>query len=242
MTGLLPQALLVFGAGLLSFLSPCVLPLVPGYLAFITGSSTEDLAEGRPSVRDVLIPSLLFVAGFSFVFVALGASASVLGALLQPFKPVLTKVSALVVIAMGVFMLGVIPLPSMYREFRIDPAKSKAWGRGASGLMGMAFAFGWTPCVGPILATVLTLAGSAGDVTRGGLLLLIYSAGLGVPFVLTGVLFGRLRSTLRFLSSRTVLLNRIAGVLLIVMGVLMLTNKLVVIGAFLLKLLPFSVG
>lgn len=242
MQELIPQALLVFGAGLLSFLSPCVLPLVPGYLAFITGFSAESLAEGKTSLKRLLVPSLLFVAGFTFVFVALGASASVLGALLVPYKPFLTKAAAVLVILMGVFMLGVIPLPAMYREFRFDPANARKWGSGASAVMGMAFAFGWTPCVGPILAGVLALAGNAGDVTQGALLLLIYSAGLGVPFVLTGVMFGRLRGALRFLAARSVALNRTAGALLIVMGVLMLTNKLVVIGGFLLKLLPFSVG
>lgn len=242
MQELIPQALLVFGAGLLSFLSPCVLPLVPGYLAFITGFSTESLAEGKTSLKQLLVPSLLFVGGFTFVFVALGASASVLGALLVPYKPLLSKAAAVLVILMGVFMLGVIRLPAMYREFRFDPAHARKWGSGASAVMGMAFAFGWTPCVGPILASVLALAGNAGDVTQGALLLLIYSAGLGVPFVLTGIMFGRLRGALRFLAERSVMLNRTAGVLLIIMGVLMLTNKLVVIGGFLLKLLPFSVG
>lgn len=232
----------VFGAGLISFLSPCVLPLVPGYISFITGFSAQELAGGRPDLRRLLIPSLLFVAGFTLVFVALGASASVLGALLTPYRAILMRVAGMLIVLMGVFMLGIIKIPGMYGEMRFDMSRTRALGRGASLVMGMAFAFGWTPCVGPILASVLALAGTSGDVGQGAFLLLVYSAGLGVPFVLTGVLFGRLRGTLRFMSRHSLTINRVAGVLLIIMGTLILTNRLVVLGAWMLRLLPFAVG
>jgi len=242
MQELLLRVAAVFGAGVISFLSPCVLPLVPGYISFVTGLTAEELAGERPDLRKLLVPSLLFVAGFTLVFVALGASASVLGALLTPYRAILTRVAGVIIMLMGVFMLGLIKIPGMYGEMRFDMARTRALGRGASLVMGMAFAFGWTPCVGPILASVLALAGSSGDVGQGAFLLLVYSAGLGVPFVLTGVLFGRLRGALRFMGRHSLTINRVAGVLLIIMGILIFTNRLVVLGSWMLKILPFTVG
>jgi cytochrome c-type biogenesis protein len=229
---------LAFGAGLVSFLSPCVLPLIPGYISFITGFTPADLAEGKPALRAVLVPSLLFVAGFAFVFVALGASASVLGSLLAPYRGVLARAAGVLVILMGVFLLGIIRFPGMYGEKRFDLSRARSFGRGAALVMGMAFAFGWTPCVGPILASVLALAGASSQVSRGALLLFAYSLGLGVPFVLTGVLFGRLRGALRFLSRHSLGLNRAAGVLLIAMGLLMVTGQLAALAALVLRLIP----
>ncbi len=242
MQATLLTAAAVFGAGVVSFLSPCVLPLVPGYVSFVSGFTPSELAEGKQSIGRVLAPSLLFVAGFTFVFVALGASASVLGALLAPYRGLLARMAAVLIILMGVFMLGLIRLPGLYGEKRFDLAGARSLGRFASFVMGTAFAFGWTPCVGPILASVLALAGSAGNVQKGAVLLLIYSAGLGVPFVLTGVLFGRLRGALRFLSRHSLALNRVAGMLLIIMGVLMFTGRLVAIEALMLRILPVSGG
>jgi cytochrome c-type biogenesis protein len=202
MTGFLLTAVAAFAAGLVSFLSPCVLPLIPGYVSFITGFTPAELAEAKPDLSRLLVPSLLFVAGFTFVFVALGASASVLGALLVPYRRVLAQVAAIIVILMGILMLGVIRIPGLYAEKRFDLSGARSFGRAAAPVMGMAFAFGWTPCVGPILASILALAGTSSDVGRGSLLLLVYSAGLGVPFVLAGVLFGKLRATMRFLTGR----------------------------------------
>ena len=231
-----------FLAGLVSFLSPCVLPLIPGYVSFITGFSPDELADETRSTARVLVPSLLFVAGFTFVFVALGASASLLGSLLTPYRGVLARVAAVLVILMGVLMLGVIKIPGLYGEKRFDMSRTRSLGRAAAPVMGMAFAFGWTPCVGPILASILALAGASSDVGRGSLLLLTYSAGLGVPFVLAGLLFGKLRGAMRFMSRHSLTINRVAGVLLIVMGTLMFTGKLAVISAFFLRLMPWSVG
>jgi cytochrome c-type biogenesis protein len=231
-----------FAAGLVSFLSPCVLPLIPGYVSFITGFTPAELAHEEPALSRVLMPSLLFVAGFTLVFVALGASASVLGALLAPYRSVLSRAAAVLVILMGVLMLGVIRLPGLYAEKRFDLSRTRSLGRAAAPVMGMAFAFGWTPCVGPILASILALAGSSSDVGRGSTLLLAYSAGLGVPFVLAGVLFGRLRGAMRFLSRHSLGVNRVAGGLLVVMGVLMLTGQLAAISGLFLRYLPFSIG
>jgi len=194
MTAFLLSLGAALAAGFVSFLSPCVLPLIPGFISFITGLTTAELAdETKPALSVVLVPSLLFVAGFTFVFVALGASASMLGSLLAPYRGVLATAAAVLIIAMGVLMLGIIKIPGLYGEKRFDLSKTRSLGRWAAPVMGMAFAFGWTPCVGPILASILALAGSSSDVGRGMLLLLAYSAGLGVPFLLVGLLFGKLR-------------------------------------------------
>jgi len=231
-----------FGAGIVSFLSPCVLPLVPGYISFITGFAPGELEQTRPRVSDVLVPSLLFVTGFTLVFVALGATASILGAFLQPYRSALTRIAGVLVLLMGVFLLGIIKIPGMYAERRFELSRARSFGRGAALVMGMAFAFGWTPCVGPILASILAFAGTSADVRRGAILLLAYSAGLGVPFVVTGLLFARLRRALRFLTRHSLAVNRVAGVLLIVMGLLIVSGQLVVAGRWILRVLPVPVG
>jgi cytochrome c-type biogenesis protein len=235
--------LVAFAAGVLSFLSPCVLPLIPGYLSFMTGLSTAELSEDRPSLSRVVIPALMFVAGFSLVFVALGATASVLGSFLSDYRAIIEKVAGVAVIAFGVLMLGILKIPGLYGEARFGMEKSRSFGRGAALVMGMAFAAGWTPCVGPILGTILALAASADSVGRGALLLLVYSAGLGVPFVLVAVLFGRLTGLLRWLNRHSLIINRVAGVLLILVGVLILSGQLGVIATALGGLVPsFEIG
>jgi cytochrome c-type biogenesis protein len=242
MNGFVWIALAAFGAGLVSFLSPCVLPLIPGYVSVVTGFTPTQLSEARPSLARVLMPSLLFVAGFTFVFVALGASASLLGALLAPYKGVLARASAILIILMGVLMLGVIRIPGLYGEKRFDMASARSLGGAAAPVMGMAFAFGWTPCVGPILASILAIAGTSSDVGRGTLLLLLYSAGLGVPFLFVGLFFGKARGTMRFLTRHSLAVNRVAGTLLITMGVLMATGRLATVSGLLLRYLPSSIG
>jgi cytochrome c-type biogenesis protein len=231
-----------FAAGFASFLSPCVLPLIPGYISFITGFTPAELADERTTVSRLLAPSLLFVAGFTFVFVALGASASMLGTLLAPYRSTLAMVGAVLIIAMGVLMLGVIRIPGLYAEKRFDLSRTRVLGRAAAPVMGMAFAFGWTPCVGPILASILALASTSSDVGAGSLLLLAYSVGLGAPFVLSAVLFGRLRGAMRFLSRHSLVMNRVAGTLLIVMGLLMATGKLAVVTGWFLQYVPWQVA
>jgi len=227
-----------FAAGVVSFLSPCVLPLIPAYLSFMTGLTTAELAESDRSTAKVLTPALLFVAGFSVVFVALGATASVLGEFLSAYRSVIEMVAGIAVIAFGVLMLGIIKVPWLYGEARVDMEKSRSFGRGAAFVMGMSFAAGWTPCVGPILGSILAMAASGGSVTQGVVLLLAYSLGLGAPFILVALLFSRVTGLMRWLGRHALVINRVAGVMLIIVGILILTGQLGVLAAWLTGLLP----
>lgn len=227
-----------FMAGVLSFLSPCVLPLIPAYLSFLTGLTAAELADGSVAWRKVLVPALLFVGGFTLIFVSLGASASVIGQFLSQYRLVIEKVGGIAVIGFGVLMLGVIRVPWLYSEARLDMGRARSFGRGAAFVMGMAFAAGWTPCVGPILGSILALAGSSGDVARGALLLLAYSAGLGLPFIAVALLFGRLTPLMRWLNRHSLVINRVAGTMLIIVGLLIFTGQLGVLGAWLTDVLP----
>ena len=227
-----------FAAGLLSFLSPCVLPLIPAYLSFMTGLTTAELAGSDRDTVSVMVPALLFVAGFSLVFVGLGASASVLGRFLTQYREIIERVAGLVVVAFGVLMLGVVKVPWLYGEARADLSSSRSFGRGAALVMGMAFAAGWTPCVGPILGSILALAGSTGSAARGALLLLFYSAGLGVPFLPVALLFGRVKPVLAWLNRYSLAINRVAGVLLVIAGLLIFTGRFGVVANYLGTILP----
>src|SRR5579872_2089353 len=175
-------------AGMLSFLSPCVLPLVPPYLIYLAGTSLERLAgeEAAPQVRrETIFAALLFVLGFTTVFVALGASASAIGSLLRAYSYVLGKVAGIIIIIMGLHFLGVTPIAWFMREKRLAVAKPVGlWG---AYVMGLAFAFGWTPCIGPILSAILAIAGSEDSIARGTVLLAVYSLGLGVPFMVAAL-------------------------------------------------------
>ena len=179
------------------------------------------------------------MAGFSIVFIAIGASASALGELVSGYRDVLTRVGAILVIAMGFLMLCVVKVPWLYSEARFDMARTRTFGAAASLLMGMAFAFGWTPCVGPILASILALAGSSADVGRGAALLATYSAGIGVPFIAVAMLFGRVKGILRFMNRHALTVNRVAGALLMVLSVLIFTGSMSVVSAFILRAFPF---
>ena len=227
-----------FAAGLLSFLSPCVLPLIPAYLSFMTGMSSAELADPDRRTAHVIVPALLFVLGFSFVFVALGASASVLGGLLAQYRPVLEKVGGLLVIGFGVLMLGVVKVPWLYGEARAEMSSVRAFGKAAALVMGMAFAAGWTPCVGPILGTILGLASASGSIGNGALLLVVYSAGLGLPFIAVALLFDRAAPLLRWLGRHSLVVNRAAGSVLIAIGLLILTGRLTVLATWLTRFVP----
>lgn len=244
-----------FLAGLVSFLSPCVLPLIPAYLSFMTGFTVAELSgatggaaasatddEGArpagPSVWDVLVPSLLFVAGFTIVFIALGATASVLGQFLQSYRGIIEKLAGVLVIGFGVLMLGVIKVPWLYGEARADMARARSFGRGAALVMGMSFAAGWTPCVGPILGSILALAGASASVMQGVALLAFYSLGFAVPFIALGLLMGRLAGPMHWLNRHALTLNRIAGVLLVFIGVLILTGQLSVLAGWMASFIP----
>ena len=212
------------GAGFITFLSPCVLPLIPGYVAFMTGMTTAELTDENRKVSAILIPSLLFVLGFSIVFVALGASASAVGSFLSQYSSVLETVAGTIILLLGFFMLGIIKVPWLYGEARFEMQKAKRFGSFAALLMGMAFAFGWSPCVGPVLGSILMVAANSAEVGRGALLLAVYSLGLGIPFILVALLLGRVKPVLNWLNRHTLIINRVAGVVLMVLGLLILTG------------------
>lgn len=228
-----------FIAGLASFLSPCVLPMVPGYASFLAGLAGAGDSDKR---RSLIVPALLFVAGFTAVFVTLGSTASVAGQALGPYRGVLGRASGLLIIAFGVLMLGVIRLPGLYREFRFDPSTARRLGTWAPPAMGAAFAFGWTPCVGPILGSILLLAGSGSGVGAGASLLLAYSIGLGVPFVAFAVFLAKLDPVLKWLERHSQVVSRVGGTVLIVFGALLLTGTLQQVSAVVARVVPFTGG
>lgn len=230
-----PTALL---AGLLSFLSPCVLPLVPPYLTYIAGTTIEELADGgaRRARRDVMLAALLFVLGFSTVFVALGATASIFGQMIRQYLGILSMAAGVVIIAMGLHFLGVWRLAFLYREARLNVEKPVGlWG---AYVMGLAFAFGWTPCIGPILAAILALAGAEDTVTRGAGLLAVYSAGLGIPFLLAAVAIKPFMGFLQKFKSKFVYVEKTVGVLLVLTGIAFLTGWLTSFSFWLLEAFP----
>jgi cytochrome c-type biogenesis protein len=226
-----------FAAGVISFLSPCVLPLVPGYVSFVAGSSLEDLRDGEASRIQALSLSATFVLGFTVVFVALGASATALGHLLLSWRYELGMVAGVVVILFGLHMLGLTPFGLMDREARFHV--EMGGGRVLSAfVLGIAFAFGWTPCIGPVLGAILTLGASTADVSKGALLLAVYSLGLGLPFLIAALFTGALLGRLRALGRAGRNLQRGAGGLLVVMGLLMVTGRLEQIAYWMLETFP----
>ena len=229
------------GAGLLSFLSPCVLPLAPPYLCYLAGTTVEALVdEGEARTRrDIVVASLLFVAGFATVFVALGATASVFGSLLRQWSHVLSLLAGFGIMAMGAHFLGLFRLGAMLREKRVEIAKPP--GLWSAYLMGLAFAFGWTPCIGPILAAILAVAGSEETVARGALLLGAYAFGLGVPFVLAAVAMEQFLGFAKGFRSQFARLEKAVGALLVLTGVAFLTGGLQSASAWLIEIFP-SIG
>lgn len=216
---------IAFLGGLVSFLSPCVIPLVPGYLSFLTGMTSEELEQAEKR-GEILVPALLFVLGFSAVFVAMGASASFLGSFVRTQADLISKIGGVIVILFGIYMLGIIKLPWLYSEKRADLSKSRKFGKFAGFFMGMGFAAGWTPCIGPILASILTMAASTGSAGKGTLLLLSYSLGLALPFILLALMFSSFKPLIRVISRYSGIINKIAAVLLIALGILLLTGGL----------------
>ncbi len=233
--------LTAFVFGLISFISPCVLPIVPGYLSFISGLSFEEMqnADNLASVRKrVLANSLVFVLGFSLVFIALGASASAVGQFLHEWLNLISKIAGIVIIIFGIHMTGLYRIPFLNYEKRIH-SQAKPMGFIGSFVVGLAFAFGWTPCIGPILAGILALAAQQETVGQGIVLLACYSAGLGIPFLLAALsltVFYRIFDKFkRYLH----VVEVVGGVLLILVGILIATNYLTIISAYLAKWFPF---
>jgi cytochrome c-type biogenesis protein len=226
-------------AGMLSFLSPCVLPLVPPYLVYLTGASLERFAdkEAAPVVRrQTMVAALLFVLGFATVFVAFGASASAIGALLHAYSYVLGKVAGVIIILMGLHFLGVTRIAFLMQERRL--AMQKPVGLWGAYLMGLAFAFGWTPCIGPILGAILAIAGSEGTVTRGAGLLAVYSLGLGVPFIIAAFAAEAFAAFLARFRGHLHMVEKAMGGLLVLAGIAFFTGWISDLGSWLLQAFP----
>jgi cytochrome c-type biogenesis protein len=226
-------------AGLVSFLSPCVLPLVPPYLVYLAGTSLERLAdhETEPQVRrETVLAAALFVAGFSTVFVSLGASANIVGSLIRAYSGPLAIVAGAAIVVMGLHFLGLTRLAFLLREKRLDMAKPVGlWGAYA---MGLAFAFGWTPCIGPILAAILTVAASEQTVARGAGLLAVYSLGLGIPFVLAAFAIEPFAAFLARFKKHLHRVEQVMGALLVLTGVAFLTGSINNFSFWLLEAFP----
>jgi cytochrome c-type biogenesis protein len=229
-------------AGIISFLSPCVLPLVPSYLCFITGATLDELSDGDGASvsqqRRALLAALMFVLGFSTVFVTLGASASVAGQLLREYLGVLSQIAGVFIILMGLHFLGVFKFALLNREARYHQQSRPVGLLGAYGI-GLAFAFGWTPCIGPVLATILTIAASEQDVARGAGLLAIYSLGLGLPFLLAAAGVGTFLGFLGKFKRHLGTVERVMGGLLVLTGIMFLTGSMQTMAYWFLEQFPW---
>lgn len=210
-------------AGVVSFLSPCVLPIVPGYLSAVSGVSVAELE--RSDWRRVLVPSLVFCASFSAVFILLGMGATKIGSLLADHRDVLDKVAAVLIISMGVLFVASFFVTRLNREWHVDALMQRA-GKGGPLVAGAAFAFAWTPCIGPTLGAILSAASLTGSAGRGALLLAVYSAGLAIPFLLTALAFNRMTTAFAVVKRHYGLIIATGGVILIAMGVLIWTGEL----------------
>ena len=232
----IPAALI---AGLVSFLSPCVLPLVPPYLIYLTGATIEHLENEETvssSQRAIMISAVMFVLGFSTVFVALGASASLIGALIRAWSAELSIVAGIVIIAMGLHFLGLTRITFLMREGRLPiPKPVGLWG---AYVMGLAFAFGWTPCIGPILAAILSVAAAEATVTKGAGLLAVYSAGLGIPFLIAAFMVEQFSSLFSRMKRHLASVERAMGVLMVITGIGFLTGAISSVSIWLLETFP----
>lgn len=214
-----------FAVGFVSFVSPCVLPLVPGYLSAVSGVSVSDMRSGEHETAAVLWPAAVFCMSFTIMFVALGMTATGIGSTLRDSKQTLDTVAGVVIVAMGVLFLVAPMVPRLNREWRPEALISRA-GAGGPVIAGLAFAIAWTPCVGPTLASILAAASAADTVGHGGVLLAFYSLGLAVPFLLTALAFDRATTAFRWIREHYVVVTAVSGAVLVLMGVLMLTGEL----------------
>ena len=218
-------AFAAFAVGFISFISPCVLPLVPGYLSAVSGYSLADMKSGERGLAKILLPAIVFCLSFTAVFVALGMTATGLGSTLQGSRATLDKIAGTVIIALGVFFLLTPFVPRLNKEWRPDALIARA-GSGGPLVAGAAFAVAWTPCIGPTLGSILSAAATQDSVGEGGILLAFYSAGLAVPFLLTAVAFTRATTAFRWLRDHYLLITALSGVILITMGVMLFTGEL----------------
>ncbi len=228
------ELIIAFSAGIISFLSPCVLPLIPGYISYISGSSLNQLLEKK---KVNLLPIVLFTVGFSIVFITFGASATFLGKFLLSNSFPLRIVAGIIIIIFSLHILGVFKIKYLNYEKRFYADKNKSVL--SSLLIGMAFAFGWTPCIGPILGSILVLASTSESIYKGIFLLSSYSLGLAIPFILSGYLIQKFMIISKNLKRNMNLIEKIGGSLLLVTGILIITNKLQTVGFYILEYLPF---
>ncbi len=228
------EYLIAFGAGLISFLSPCVLPLIPGYISYISGQSLQEILNKK---EINFFPLILFCLGFSTVFVLLGASASFLGQTLLQNSEILRIVAGIVIIIFSLQLIGIINIPYLNFEKRFDAKQSR--NILFPYVIGVAFGFGWTPCIGPILGSILALASIEETLTRAVILLILYSLGLAIPFVLSGYLIQRFLLFSKNFRKNINLISKIGGIILLITGILILTNQLQAIGFYIIEIFPF---
>jgi len=221
--------LMAFAAGFISFISPCVLPLIPGYLSFVSGVSVDELGEAAAKSRArVLAATLLFVAGFAIVFILLGASAGLTGSWFISYKSILIKIAGIVIIIFALFTMEIIKIPQLYGTKRLQFSKQRFGIWGALPL-GAAFGFAWTPCVGPILASIYAVAMTSQSFNQGIMLLSAYALGLGIPFIATALFFNTALSAFKWIKNNYRVVNIASGLLLLAMGVLILTGQMQVL-------------
>ena len=237
---------MAFGAGLISFLSPCVLPLIPGYISFISGVSIKEMTDVSPGAGllnsqklSIVLNSVFFIFGFSVVFILLGATATWIGTLLSSKMSFLTKAAGLVIIVFGLFEMGLFRPLFMFKDIRFN-VESKKVGFIWALLLGAAFAFGWTPCIGPILTGILAFASTLEHVNQGVLLLSVYSLGLGIPFLLTALGVNQFLRFFNRIKRHLGLLEKITGVIMVILGLLIFFNKLIIINGYFPFLNKFS--
>ena len=228
------ELIIAFGAGLISFLSPCVLPLIPGYISFISGASLNELLTNK---KINIIPLILFTLGFSFVFIMFGAAASYLGQVLLQNSQTLRIIAGLVIVVFSLQLIGIVNIGFLNFEKKIYTKKNNnIW---FSFIIGMAFGFGWTPCIGPILGSILALASTEETIFRAIILLSFYSLGLAIPFILSGYLMQRFLMFSKNFKKNINLVSKGGGAILLITGILILTNQLQVLGYYILNFLPF---
>ncbi|MFU8899501.1 cytochrome c-type biogenesis protein [Roseinatronobacter thiooxidans] len=235
--GLVAALMIAFGAGVLSFLSPCVLPIVPPYLAYMGGISMQELTEEGRASRRAILPALFFFMGLSTVFLLLGFTASTMGHLFLRNAELFGQIAGGVVIVFGLHFLGVFRIPFLMREARIDAGDRGGSAFGAY-VLGLAFAFGWTPCIGPVLGAILTLAATDATVTRGTAMLGVYALGLGLPFLLAAIFVQRSMGLMTRLKRHMAVIEKVMGVMLILVGVALLTGAFSAFSWWLLETFP----
>ena len=228
------ELLIAFGAGLISFLSPCVLPLIPGYISYISGSSINELID-RKNIN--LIPMVLFTIGFSIVFIIFGAASTFLGQVLLQNSYELRIIAGLIIIILSLHIIGVLNINFLNFEKRIQTKTNTNFYSPI--LIGMAFAFGWTPCIGPILGSILVLAATEASINKGVMLLSFYSLGLAIPFILSGYLIQKFLIFSKNFRKNINLVSKIGGIILLITGILIITNQLQALGYYLLNIFPF---